>query len=164
MIIMSSLKVAQEMEVPRTFAVNARQRYITQRFDEIDNELSDMLPWLERMDVNAAFLSKPFMRLMVEKSRLSRELSYMKTIMDRKQTITDEMIETARNHPVTNLVEFRRGKATAWCHDDKNPSLFFGSRTNRAVCPVCDRKFGPIDVLMTRDGMTFVEAVKFLSI
>jgi hypothetical protein len=100
--------------------------------------------------------------------RYQKELKRMTTAINPVQTpkpgaITDEMIERAREYPVENLVEFVRGKAKAWCHDDRNPSMFHGTRNNIVVCPVCDKKFGPIDVLVTRDGMTFRDAVLTLA-
>lgn len=80
----------------------------------------------------------------------------------RESTITDDMIAQARQVPITRLIDFRQGKARAWCHDDNNPSLFHATRTNRASCPVCAKYFDPIAVLMERDGYSFVDAVKAL--
>jgi hypothetical protein len=82
----------------------------------------------------------------------------------REGQITDEMVERAREYPVKELVGFnRQGKATAWCHPDQNPSLHFMSRVGRAHCFVCDRSFDAIGVLMTRDGMSFADAVRELN-
>jgi hypothetical protein len=78
--------------------------------------------------------------------------------------VTDEMIEQANNHPVENLVKISKGKATAWCHDDKRPSLYKGTKgANAFFCPVCNKGFGPIQILMSRDGYSFVDAVRQLS-
>lgn len=161
--ILFCLKAAREMGISRQFAVNARQRFITGRLDEIDGALDSLMPWLENGGVNAAFVEPEICDLLIEKCQLIKEVQFMKTEMNREPEITDEMIERARQVPVPHLIEFRRGKATAWCHEDRNPSLYFGSRTNKAVCPVCDKKFGPIDILMQRDGMSFKEAVKGLA-
>lgn len=76
--------------------------------------------------------------------------------------ITDEMIARAKSFPVDKLIDFTRGKCHAFCHEDKNPSMFHGTRLNLAVCPVCDKKFDPIAILMQRDGMSFIAAVKEL--
>lgn len=78
------------------------------------------------------------------------------------EQITDDMLMVARAYPIQNLITFYHGKAHAFCHDDKHPSLFHGTRSNRAVCPVCDLKFDPIAVLVDRDGMDFKDAVKNL--
>ena len=76
--------------------------------------------------------------------------------------ITPEMITAARGVPITELVEFVRGKAMCWSHPDKRPSMFHGTKFNIVVCPVCDKKFDTIGVLMKRDGYSFVDAVRSL--
>jgi len=77
--------------------------------------------------------------------------------------LSDERISEAKAYPIEQLVGFIKGQALAWCHPDKKPSLYHGTKNNIAICPVCDKKFNPIDVLMTRDGKTFTEAVKELT-
>lgn len=78
--------------------------------------------------------------------------------------ITDGQIEAARNADIRALIGFdRQGKATAPCHEDKRPSLVFLSRTGKAWCPVCDRKFNAVDWLMEVEGLTFPEAVRRLA-
>jgi hypothetical protein len=160
--IIGLLKAAEEMEVPRKFAVNARLRYLTQRLEEIDQQSAALLTWFDG-GVNEAFVAPDLCDLLIEKCRLLQELNYMKTIMDKKQDITDSMIEQARSYPIEMLIEFRHGKAKAFCHEDKNPSMYHASRTNRANCPVCDKSFDPIAVLIKRDNFSFVDAVKSLS-
>ena len=77
--------------------------------------------------------------------------------------ITDADIEAARTYPVDSLVEIVRGKTRAWCHNDTVPSAFHATRTNRIICPVCNnRKFNAVDILMSRDGYSFIDAVKAL--
>ena len=41
----------------------------------------------------------------------------------REGEITQEMIQRAKDYPIDGLIEFVRGSAIAWCHDDKTPSL-----------------------------------------
>jgi hypothetical protein len=73
------------------------------------------------------------------------------------------MIDIARQADVRTVVELGRNKkATAWCHEDRKPSLYYGDRTKRMVCPVCDKKFSALDVLIERDGYSFIDAVKAL--
>lgn len=76
--------------------------------------------------------------------------------------ITPAMIELASDYPIEAVVEFKNGHAHAICHEDKRPSAFHGTRTNRMVCPVCDTKYNAIQVLMIRDGLNFPDAVRFL--
>ena len=76
--------------------------------------------------------------------------------------ITETMKEIARDYPVECLVEFKHGKALAWCHNDHTPSLYLAKRMNFVCCPVCDKRFNPIEILQTRDNFTYYEAVRFL--
>jgi len=75
-------------------------------------------------------------------------------------SITDTDIQIAKEYPIEEVIEFYRGKALAFCHEDKTPSLV--KRKNRAICYPCNKSFNAIDVLIYRDGYSFVEAVKRL--
>lgn len=77
--------------------------------------------------------------------------------------ITNSMISYARNVDITKVVDFSRGKALAFCHMDKNPSLNHYKEKNRAHCFTCGKSFDTIAVLMERDGFTFPEAVRYLN-
>lgn len=78
--------------------------------------------------------------------------------------ITPEMIQAARDYPITSLIEFDgKGHATAWCHQDNHPSLTLWKGHNKATCFPCGASYGPIDVLMSRDGMSFPDAVRGLA-
>jgi hypothetical protein len=79
-----------------------------------------------------------------------------------KDDITDEMISRAREHPIDSLIEFIGGKSLAWCHEDKTPSLTHYKKGNIATCFVCNKHFNPIDVLIERDKMSFISAVRYL--
>lgn len=162
--IFGMLKLAEEIDVPRQTVIKARQRYITSRLPAIDVELGIFREWMQTTDINGAFVAPDFCDLLIEKCSLLRELHAMKGILNpSRDEITDTMIESARQVPVDQLIDFSRRKAKAWCHEDRNPSLVHATRINKAWCPVCGRYFGPIDVLMDRDGMTFRDAVKTLA-
>ena len=156
-------KTAEIFEVPFREAVYHRIRFVRREM----REMGDGIDWLAGFSgkgsdvaVHMARLKlADFCNLAVELRRLSLCLNSVK----QSNRISDEDIESAREYPVSLLVPFVRGKATAWCHSDRNPSLFHGTRKNLAVCPVCDKKFGPIDICIERDGMSFSEAVKFLA-
>ena len=78
-------------------------------------------------------------------------------------TITAEMIEAAKRVPVEDLVEFHRGKALAFCHEDKYPSLSLYQAKNFCRCFVCSKSFNPIDILIHRDNYSFIDAVRRLA-
>jgi molybdenum cofactor biosynthesis enzyme MoaA len=76
--------------------------------------------------------------------------------------ITDRQIDAAREYPIESVVEFVRGVSLAFCHNDTRPSLSHDRKNNKARCFVCNKSFSAIDVLMERDGMSFIDAVKKL--
>jgi hypothetical protein len=82
---------------------------------------------------------------------------------ERKGDISDEMVAAAREYPIEQVVAFTKGKALAWCHEDSTPSLTYMSKNKVAWCPVCNRYFDAISVLMERDGLNFPQAVKQLT-
>lgn len=83
---------------------------------------------------------------------------------ERKGSITEEMIQAAKGTPIETVVSFDRcGKSLAFCHTDKSPSLTWHKKANRATCFPCGKSFNAVDVLINRDGLNFIEAVKQLA-
>lgn len=161
-------KAAEEMGVPFKVAAWTRCRYLREENIRIAGDIAwyqDFINTSHTHDdavIAGHFAGQVFDELIANAKEL-RALTILINGHVRKENITDEQIEAAKLTPVESLIEFQRGKSTAWCHPDKNPSLYHGTRKNLAVCPVCDRKFGPVDILMSRDGLSFVEAVQQLS-
>lgn len=97
------------------------------------------------------------------------EITYLmarsrRTHHESRGRISPGTIEMAKSVSITTVIDFsRNGKAYAFCHEDKRPSLCHANKTNTAWCPVCDKRFNPIEVLMQRDGMGFVDAVRALT-
>lgn len=142
---------AQIMEKNRLAAARMRARYL---MDEIDE-------WLAIGDSISLYYAR---QLFHEISYLFTHATYTEVQQkNQPQQVTTEMIEHAKSIPITNFVPFTHGKAKAWCHNDKRPSLYHATRKNLAICPVCDRKFGPIDIIMECYNMTFFEAVRHLN-
>jgi hypothetical protein len=92
------------------------------------------------------------------------KLEKMEQRANRPQTddITPEMIASAKEYPIENLVEFHKGVALAFCHPDKSPSLTWRKKSNRAVCYPCDKSFDSIQILVERDKISFPAAVRQL--
>ena len=76
-----------------------------------------------------------------------------------EETITPEMIETAKNYPIENLIEVN-SRLFSFCpfHDDKrNPNLY--CKNNYYYCFSCGAHGSVIDLVMKRDKLTFKQAV-----
>lgn len=160
------IKAADEMGVNRTTAINSRLSYLRSELgSKVDVYVDMVVSVLDEPEQDFALYDRKLTAMFADIDKAKREMNNLKRRTRNKPAaneITDDMIERARLYPVELLVEFKRGKARAWCHDDRNPSAFHGTRTNTVQCPVCARGFGPIDVLMDRDGCSFAEAVRQL--
>lgn len=143
-------RAAHDMGISIEAAFAMRIRYL---LDEID-------AWLEIGDEVPQFYAEKCMdEIIAIKSYMTKPRHNY-----RDDRITDSQIEIARNADIRPLIGFdRQGKATAPCHEDKRPSLVFLSRTGKAWCPVCDRKFNAVDWLMATEGLSFPDAVRRLA-
>jgi len=94
---------------------------------------------------------------------LEKRIKEHKCIKNREE-ITDEMIERARSTPIETIIEFERGVARCLSpkHEDKNPSMYHGKRTNHAICGGCGEKFDAIAAYMAVWGTDFKTTVKRL--
>ena len=141
---------ARENGIDRVAAVRMRVRYLLQEIDMCSqiNYNKDVIDMIIDDDYDEIFYLF---------NKIKRTEVYTKNI-------TDEDIERAKEYPIENLVEFdSRGKAIAWCHDDKNASMSLWKGKNRVRCWACSVSYNPIDILMDREGLSFIEAVKRLS-
>lgn len=159
------LRAAEDMELHKGFAIQARKRYLNSRVNGIWQEIYDLDGWVDGMcDINSEFAFQTINLLVAESVVIAKELKSIKTILRvDKNDITDNMIEIAKSYPVDKLIDFTRGKATAFCHEDRHPTMYHATRNNTANCPACNEVFGSIDILMKRDGLNFVQAVRQLN-
>jgi hypothetical protein len=142
-------QAALELDVNPKIAIKMRIRYLQEQLIKNDECIETGVP--------AEVCREDVLR---ELESYEKALKYI----DRPPlgSITDEMIEKARSVPVETLIEFTKGKALAWCHEDRSPSLTHYRKGNRATCWPCGKSYNPIDILVERDKMNFVDAVKYL--
>lgn len=146
-------KHADEMGVNVLAAVKMRIRYLVDVAGQWDEYLDEITKEIPEIAITDLFKELDMLRRF--------ELSKDKAI---KTDITDEMIFIAKSFPIDSVVGFGRNmKAVAFCHDDKNPSLSWDKKRNKAHCFPCGKSFNAIDVLIDRDGLTFIQAVKKLN-
>lgn len=154
-------KASEEMEIPFREAAFCRFRFLRQ-------EMPLLLAEVERLadhpdETTRIIFGKMAVDRFLENAREQRALMLAVKKPATDNRITDDMVQQARSFPVTQLIPFQRGKYQAWCHEDRNPSLYHAPRINKAVCPVCNKYFSSIDILVQRDGLTFVDAVRRLA-
>jgi len=128
------------------------------RKEELENELVFLESELEKEVIGA---ESPEDLETIKKSddwerasRLERQLH---------GNIDSSLIERARNYPLENLLEINRAgyaKCVSPDHDDKNPSMY--CKNNYAYCFSCGFVGDTIKVLMSKEHITFPEAVRKL--
>jgi hypothetical protein len=153
-----TLRVAAEHGVNKTWSANQRITYLKGEIEFNQRLISSgrinfrsiktAKIWNDEMEKEICYLTKKKVIILEKPNELMR--------------LTEEEIKIANRHPIEHLIDFKNGKATAWCHEDKHPSLTLWRHGNRAKCWSCDKGFSPIDVLMSRDNMGFIEAVRLL--
>ncbi len=156
---------AKAMGVEVRWALERRVQYLVDKQDDERKYIETLIDSVMdgNNEVTQAFLSSQIRNTEVEVNRLEREIKTL-TEVPREGEITDDMIETAREHPIGNLIDFSRGnRCKAFCHDSDSDSMVKPRSGNYAWCHVCSSAYGSIDVLMLRDGMSFVDAVKSLT-
>lgn len=140
------------MEKNKSAAANIRIRYLMEevvRLSALDNDVAD--GYIVRYLDEVIYLVKQ-----AEVTYVPQSTSYTQ--------LTQQDIDFARDYPVDKLIRFTRGKAKciSGTHDDKNPSMFHGTRMNRAVCPACNSSWSPIDIVMKQQGLGWHDAVRSL--
>ena len=137
-------KAAEDMGISYPSAVHMRIRYLVSQIERY---------WMW------AYEEGNMPEIMLKDAHSERTALVRSLKTPPKGEVTPDMIERARSVPMGQIIEFRNGRATAWCHEDKRPSLYIGTRCNIVICPVCDLKFDAISVQMAVTGQTFRQAV-----
>ena len=120
-------------------------------------------PWRDELILEAA--ERDIVRIQKELRHAQWKLDEIKELLNptvgelqNKTSITDSMIERARQYPLDRLIDINRaGFARCIWHTDTHPSMF--CKKNFAHCFSCNKSGDTIKVLMDRDGLTFREAV-----
>ncbi len=117
--------------------------------------------------VSGAMIAERVKRLLKLKEKLSREYDCLlkkglRAFQPKSnhETVTPEMIERAREYPIANLVDVKRGMARCIAHEDKTPSM--DCRNNFAHCYACGFHADVIGVYRKLHGVGFREAVEAL--
>lgn len=110
---------------------------------------------------NRAFIASDLPRLEEEARKLRHRMKLLMTPPKKGSGITEDMIDRAREYPLSQLVEVdRRGFARCVAHEDRNPSMF--AKGNFAHCFSCGYSGDVIDVAMRILNLDFPEAVRRL--
>lgn len=78
-----------------------------------------------------------------------------------KSGITEDMIQRAKEYPIEQLLEVKKGKSLCINHAERNPSM--NCKNNFAYCHACGYTGDVIDIKMKLDNLSFVEAIRRLN-
>lgn len=141
---------AKEFGILPESALNMRIRYLREEVKCYMEAEKEPVVWL-----HFALLR------MQEVVELEKYLKREKEV--KSSDVTADMIARAKSYPVELLVEFKRGTALCFNHEERTPSLNHDRKHNRAHCfGQCNQSWDSIDILMIRDGLNFRAAVKRL--
>lgn len=162
----ATLQAARDMGVPERYAVMRRLSFLQPQIKHLEREIWGARRRMERSnDPLSKALSESFIRDQEKELRpLKREAKTLLNHVNGKETvqapggITPEMIDQARQYPITSIIEFSKGRYRC-CpfHEDRNPSMALYE--NHVHCFVCNRTWDSISATMALDGVTFREAV-----
>lgn len=79
----------------------------------------------------------------------------------RKNEITFEMKQAAKEYPFTNLHQFKYGKCVCPFHADNDPSMKLYP-DNTVHCFSCNKSWDTIAFVMDLEGLSYYEAIKRL--
>lgn len=159
------LKIGEEIEAESLFIMNARRRFLTSQLWKIQSEIAESIshPWQSLGDV-AIFLYG-IENDLYSKWTIKKELNIIdRMIFKQKDQIDEGMIERAKLMPIETIIEFtkRKTRCISSDHIDKHPSAYYASRTNRLMCPVCQKSWDAIACYQYVHGCDFKTAVKNL--
>lgn len=166
---MTLFKAAESMGVSKRYAIMKRLAYIQPIIKTHEKEIWVLSKDAERNkdELEKALICARIKEIEKELQPLKRESKLLLNNINGKQEqhssngINDEMIDQARQYPITSIIDFN-GRKTVCCpfHKDTNPSMSLYD--NHAHCFVCNRSWDSISAKMELEGLSFRETVLLL--
>ena len=164
--IKSVIDAAKEFGVPERYAIMRRLAFLQPHIKHLEREIWGAQRRIERSkDPLIKALTASFIKDQEKELRpLKLEATTLLNHVNGKEAelvagkITPEMIEQARQYPITSIIDFPSGRHRC-CpfHKDNNPSMALYD--NHVHCFVCNRSWDSISATMELDDVNFREAV-----
>ena len=166
MSVISVIAAAKEFGVPERYAIMRRLAFLQPQIKHLEREIWGAERRMERSnDPLVKALTESFIRdhekvlrpLKLEATALLNHVNGKEAVQVAGR-ITPEMIDQARQYPITSIIDFPNGRHRC-CpfHEDSNPSMALYD--NHVHCFVCNRSWDSISATMELDGVSFREAV-----
>ena len=159
------IETASSWGIDHKTAIKTKMRYFRQSIDEIQDDIRHWNEMIWGLEDQAAItlLNRRIERL--DRKQRGFNIRIKNLEQDHQvsiNSITSEQIEAARAFPIEDLLEnIHRHRLRCPFHDDQHPSASI--KNNKLRCWVCSKTWNPIDLVMQRDGLTFINAVRRLS-
>lgn len=169
MVSMSYQKVkdkANDFEIPLAWALEKRREYLQDVITRNEKSIMESIKKLAGSDeLHRALLN----RRIVDDSKVIKDAGFELKRLNpnwrpKKNGLTDEMIERAREYPIKALLPnpVKHNMTLCCFHDDRHPSMHINN-SNYAYCFSCNKGWNPIDFVMAIRGYDFKESVKYLN-
>ena len=159
------IETASSWGIDHKTAIKTRMRYLLRSIGEVKDEIRHWNEMIWNLEDQAAItlLNRRIERL--DKKQRGFNIRIKNLEQDHQvsiNSITSAEIEAARAFPIMDLLADRIKNKKVLCpfHDDHNPSASI--KNNKLRCWVCSKSWNPIDYLMEKDGLSFIEAVRYL--
>ena len=106
-------------------------------------------------------LNKIYLEETLKMSR-EREDKLIRKMTARNSAVGD--IDKAKQYPIDQLIEIKHGFAKCLWHTEKQASMKYYEKENRAHCFSCGKSFDSIDIAQKVWGLSFKETIKKLTI
>ena len=166
MTVKSVITAAKEFGVPERYAVMRRLAFLQPQIKHLECEIWGAQKRIERStDPLIKALAESLIKNLGKDLRpLNLEATALLNHVNGREAlpvtgkITPEMIEQARQYPITSIIDFPKGRHRC-CpfHEDSNPSMALYD--NHVHCFVCNRSWDSISAMMEQDDVSFKEAV-----
>lgn len=156
---------SEEVGVSFVWALEKRKEYLQ---DSITRNEKSIMESTKKLAGSDEFYRGLLNRRIVDDSKVIKDAGFeLKRLnpnwMPKKNDLTDEMIEGAREYPIKSLLPNPINHNMTLCpfHNDKNPSMYINS--NYVHCFACNKGWDSIGFAMAMQGFDFKEAVKYLN-
>ena len=166
MTVKTVISAAKDFGVPKRYAIMRRLSFLQPQIKHLEREIWGAQRRIERSsDPLVLALTESFIKDQEKELRpLKLEAMALLNHVNGKEAvpvagaITTEMIEQARQYPITSIIDFPKGRHRC-CpfHEDNTPSMALYE--NHVHCFVCNRSWDSISATMELDKVSFREAV-----
>ncbi len=136
-----------------------RMSYLRTRIEKLE-EMKEGIKKCFKVDVLVDFINGELIEILREEKKLHREIdNFEKPCYT--DSITDEMIENARNYPIKEIIDVNeRGYAICPFHNDTNPSAY--CKNNYLHCFSCDETADTIKLYQQLYNTNFPKTINIL--